>query len=59
MDSLADPARGLEHAIRNLSPGLTRRYRTVDTLRQHHGLRERRLALPSQLAVLCRSDLDV
>lgn len=58
MDSLTHTTGRLEHAVRNLSPGLARRYCAIDSFREHDGLGKWCLALPSKLSVLLCTNLD-
>jgi hypothetical protein len=58
MDSLTHTTGRLEHAVRNLSPGLARRYCAIDSFREHDGLGKWCLALPPKLSVLICANLD-
>ena len=58
MDPLTHTTGRLEHAVRNLSPGLARRYCAIDSFREHDGLGKWCLALPPKLSVLICTNLN-
>jgi hypothetical protein len=58
MDSLTHTTGRLEYAVRNLSPGLARRYCAIDSFGEHNGLGKWCLALPPKLSVLFCANLN-